>query len=376
MQAQLMDTLEGEPGIRERLDVPIRHAPLAGEHLMAMSGFLDEDFRIFDFNRGMVDAWHFLTKESGTHVVFDELAHTQPGAKGWEIPVDSALFQCFLAFEQSDADEPGALPQCSGLQTEESTNVQHLMAVSRKLRKDPTLSQQNKFERFTEALIARGYIFRAGMLKGQPASALRSVFRDVAGEATWKLSSYQPGPQRLGFEVATKLALDSAIAYQPRPFYLFLGVTSGGLEVAASPRVTSWEDKEFRVRVGLRGEYTEFARLSSGSSVRGVETTAALTGLVGMPFPSLQAIRYELGLGFLTEGTYRWELDDKLALRFAAEASLALVGAEHLEVSIRPRVYFDGGRPGSGLYVRPNAQRPPPEELAVVGLLLGAGWRF
>jgi hypothetical protein len=343
---------------------------------MAMSGFLDEDFRIFDFHRGMVDAWHFLTKESGTHIVFDELAHTTSGAKGWEIPVQSDLFGCFLAFEQSDADEPGTLPACSQLQSEESGNVQHLMAVSRKLRRDPTLSQQNKFDRFTEALIARDYIFRGGMLKGQPASALRSVFRDVAGEATGKLSSLQPGPQRLGFEVATKLALDSAIAYQPRPFYVFLGVTSGGLEVAASPRLTSWGDKELRVRAGLRGEYTEFARLSTGSSVRGVETTAAVTGVLGMPVPSLQAIRYEVGLGFLTEGTYRWELEDKLALRFAAEGSLTLVGAEHLEVSIRPRVYFDGGKSGSGLYVRPDAQKPPPEELAVVGLLLGAGWRF
>jgi predicted acylesterase/phospholipase RssA len=376
MQAQLMDTLEGEPEIRERLDVPIRHAPLAGEHLMAMSGFLDEDFRIFDFHRGMVDAWHFMTKESPTHVIFDELAHTNPDAKGWAIHVESPLFACFLAFEQSEASEPGTLPACSQLQTPESGNIQHLMAVSRKLRKDPTLSQANKFDRFTEALIARGYIFRSGMLKGQPASALRSVFREVAGEATGKLSSLQPAPQRLGFEVATKLALDSAIAYQPRPFYVFLGVTSGGLEVAASPRLTSWGDKELRLRGGLRGEYTEFARLSNGSSARGLETTAALTGVLGMAVPSLQAIRYEVGLGFLTEGTYRWELEDKLALRFAAEASLTLVGAEHLEVSLRPRVYFDGGKPGSRLYVRPDAQGEPPEELSAVGLLLGAGWRF
>ena len=200
-----------------------------------MSAFLDEDFRSFDFHRGMVDAWHFVSKESDTRILFEELAHANPESPPTTVGVDSPLFECFLAFEQSVADEPTALPACGRLRTEESQNVLSLMAVSRKMRKDPTLSLSNNFERFTEGLATRGYVFRSGLLKGQTASALQGKFRQVFGDAVTELTHQQPRSQQLGFQVGTKLALDSAIAYQPVPFYSLVGITSGGLELAVSP---------------------------------------------------------------------------------------------------------------------------------------------
>lgn len=373
MSAQLMDTLEAEPEIRERIDVPVRHAPLAGEYLLAMSAFLDEDFRTFDFHRGMVDAWHFVSKESDNRILFEALAQANPEAPPMTVDVDSPLFECFLAFERSEADEPGALPACGRLQTEESRNILSLMAVSRKLRRDPKLSQGNKFERFTEALATRGYVFRSGLLKGQTASALQGRFRQVFGDAVTGLTHQQPGSQRLGFQVGTKLALDSAIAYQPVPFYSLVGITSGGLELAVSPSLLHWKEKELRLRTGVRASYGESARFSGGVSPPDLDTAAYVSGVFGFGPPP---IRLEAGLGLLTEASYLPDTGNWVAVRFAVEGALMLVAAEHLEISLRPRLYLDRGRASSPLYVPTTDGADAPRRFEAVGLLLGAGWRF
>ncbi|HEX5749682.1 MAG TPA: patatin-like phospholipase family protein [Archangium sp.] len=373
MSAQLMDTLETEPDIRERIDVPVRHAPLAGEYLLAMSAFLDEDFRTFDFHRGMVDAWHFVSKESDTRILFQELAHANPEAPPTTVGVDSPLFACFLAFEQSVADEPATLPACSQLQTEESQNVLSLMAVSRKMRKDPTLSLSNNFERFTEALATRGYVFRSGLLKGQTASALQGKFRQVFGDAVTELTHQQPRSQQLGFGMATKLALDSAIAYQPVPFYSLVGITSGGLELAVSPSLMHWKEKELRLRSGVRVSYGESVRFSGGVSPPDFDTAAYVSGAFGFGPPP---IRFEAGLGLLTEASYIPDTSKWVAVRFALEGSVMVVAAEHLEISLRPRLYLDGGRASSPLYVPTTTSPDAPQKFEALGLLLGAGWRF
>ncbi|HZH17564.1 MAG TPA: patatin-like phospholipase family protein [Archangium sp.] len=373
MSAQLMDTLEAEPQVRERIDVPIRHAPLAGEYLLAMSAFLDEDFRTFDFHRGMVDAWHFVSKESDTRILFEELAHANPEAPPTTVRVDSPLFDCFLAFEQSDADEPAALPACGQLPAEESQNVLTLMAVSRKMRKDPTLSLSNNFERFTEGLAARGYVFRSGLLKGQTASALQGKFRQVFGDAVTELTHQQPRSQQLGFEVGTKLALDSAIAYQPVPFYSLVGITSGGLELAVSPSLMHWKEKELRLRTGVRASYGESVRFSGGVSPADFDTAAYVSGAFGFGPPP---IRFEASLGLLTEASYLPDTSKWVAVRFALEGSVMVVAAEHLEISLRPRLYLDRGRADSPLYVPTTGGADAPQKFEAMGLLLGAGWRF
>lgn len=373
MRAQLMDTLEAEPQVRERIDVPVRHTPLAGEYLLAMSAFLDEDFRTFDFHRGMVDAWHFVTKESDTRILFDELAHANPEAPPATVQVDSPLFECFLAFEQSDADEPATLPACARFQQEDGGNVLSLMAVSRKMGRDASLSQSNKFERFTQALAARDYTFRSGLLKGQHASALQDRFRQVFGDAVTELTHHQPFSQRLGFQMGSKLALDSAIAYRPTSFYGLVGLTSGGLELAVSPSLTHWSAKELRLRAGVRLSYGESERFSGGVSPPDLDTSAYVSASFGFGPPP---IRFEVGAGLLTEASYIPETKDWVAVRFAAEGAVMLVAAEHLEISLRPRFYLDGGRASSPLYVATTQRSDAPQKAEALGLLLGAGWRF
>lgn len=372
MNAQLMDTLEAEPDIRERLDVPVRHAPLAGEYLLDMSAFLDQDFRTFDFHRGMVDAWHFLTRESDTHAVFALLPQHTQGRSA--VRVDSPLFECFLAFEASEAATPGTLPECSGLTTPESHNILALMTASRELKHDTSLSRSNKFERFTKALGDQGYIFRSGMLEGQPASALRYQFREVAGEAVDELTRLQPADQRLGFEVATKLALDDAIIYRPNPFYSFVGFTSAGMEVAASPLLHHWDDKAVRLRAGVRSTVQQSAPLRDGTVTLAIDPEVYLNGALGLGPSLIKPLRVELALGVLSNATYLWDPKDWVSVRFAVEGGLTVVAAEHIEVSLRPRLYLDLGDVSSPFYVTTTSG--PGRQLDTVDVVLGAGWRF
>jgi predicted acylesterase/phospholipase RssA len=374
MNAQLMDTLEAEPEIRERLDVPVRHAPLAGEYLLDMSAFLDQDFRTFDFHRGMVDAWHFLTRESDTHAVFALLPQDSTPQRRSAVHVDSPLFECFLAFETSEAATPGALPECGGLTTHESRNILALMTASRELKNDTSLSRSNKFERFTKALGAQGYVFRSGMLEGQPASALPHQFREVAGEAVEELTRQQPADQRLGFEVATKMALDDAITYRPNPFYGFVGFTSAGVELAASPLLHHWEDKAVRLRAGLRSTVEQTSPLRDGTVTLAIDPEVYLNGALGLGPSLIKPLRIELGLGVLSNATYLWAPKEWVSVRFAVEGSLSLIAVEHIEVSLRPRLYLDLGDTESPFYV--TTSTGPARHLETVGMVLGAGWRF
>ena len=375
MTAQLMDTLEAEPEVRERLDIPLRHGLLAGEHLMWMSAFLDEDFRTYDFHRGMVDAWHFLTQESDNRVLFDELARVPGAASTPLVAMNAPLFQCFLAFEQSDVAEPSALPACQNLKGAEVDNIRSLMAANRKIVKDPTISEQNKFERFTTALGERNYVFRSGLLKGEPASALRRQFRRVIGATVDELAHQQPSSQRLGFEVVTKQALDNGVTYAPRPFFWLAGFTSSGVELAVSPALGSWEDKELRVRGGGRASFTQAAPLKDGTTPAfDLETyvgpTFAFNGVFFKP------LRVEIGLSGVSTATYLWTVKQIVSVRFAAEGSFALIAGEHIEVSIRPRVYLDLGNSSSSFYVPVVTGDGPSRHLNAVDVVLGAGWRF
>ena len=114
-------------------------------------------------------------------------------------------------------------------------------------------------------------------------------------------------------------------------------------------------------------------RFSGGASPADLDTAAYVGGAFGFGFP---LVRVEAGLGLLTEASYLPDRGDWVAVRFAAEGSVMLVAAEHLEISIRPRLYLDRGRADSPLHV-PTTQEPDaPERFEAVGLLLGAGWRF
>jgi hypothetical protein len=191
-----------------------------------------------------------------------------------------------------------------------------------------------------------------------------------------QLTHLQPPDQRLGFQVATKLALDDAIIYQPVPLYGVLGLTSAGLELAASPALVHWEDKELRLRAGTRGAFELAAPLKEGSVTQAIDVEAYVNGALGLGLPALKPLRLELGLGLLTDATYLWLPRDWVSVRFALEGGLTLVAAEHIEVSLRPRLYLDLGDANSPLYVSTVSETGNARHLDAVGVLLGAGWRF
>jgi hypothetical protein len=154
---------------------------------------------------------------------------------------------------------------------------------------------------------------------------------------------------------------------------LLAGITSGGVELAVSPSLMHWREKELRLRTGVRASYGESVRFSGGESPADIDAAAYVSGAFGFGPPP---IRFEAGLGLLTEASYLPDTSKWVALRFAVEGSLMVVAAEHLEISLRPRLYLDRGRADSPLYVPTTGSANVPQKFEAVGLLLGAGWRF
>ncbi len=62
---ELYTLLEDQPGLAARIRMPRRHFPAAGDPLADFFGFLETDFRIFDFYLGMYDARRMFLESSG-----------------------------------------------------------------------------------------------------------------------------------------------------------------------------------------------------------------------------------------------------------------------------------------------------------------------
>lgn len=94
LQASLMDTIERRPWLREqrtdtlteRIVVPRRHLPIAGEMLARFMGFFERDFRVFDFFVGMADAKRFIEEDPVFRL------------SGANVAIDDPRFDCMLAY--------------------------------------------------------------------------------------------------------------------------------------------------------------------------------------------------------------------------------------------------------------------------------------
>ncbi|MDB4983812.1 MAG: hypothetical protein JWM82_4564, partial [Myxococcales bacterium] len=63
-ELELLDALEREPTLVEDIEIPPRQGPVAGAYLLEFLAFAENDFRVFDFYTGMVDAWQHLAETS------------------------------------------------------------------------------------------------------------------------------------------------------------------------------------------------------------------------------------------------------------------------------------------------------------------------
>ena len=69
--AELMNAIEREPTLYAGIEIPPRRVPVAGAYLMEFLSFAEQDFRVYDFFTGMVDAWQQL---ASTSLVFQAMA--------------------------------------------------------------------------------------------------------------------------------------------------------------------------------------------------------------------------------------------------------------------------------------------------------------
>ena len=90
--AELMNALEREPTLYAGIEIPPRRVPVAGAYLMEFLSFAEQDFRVFDFFTGMVDAWQQL---ASTSLVFQAMtvANQAPTFTG-----GAPEFRCLLAW--------------------------------------------------------------------------------------------------------------------------------------------------------------------------------------------------------------------------------------------------------------------------------------
>jgi hypothetical protein len=77
---EVTSVFEENPHLQERMIINVKHLPLAGEHLSDFFGFIEEDFRRFDYYLGMYDS-RFTLKEGLTLQKIDSALKNRPRTK-------------------------------------------------------------------------------------------------------------------------------------------------------------------------------------------------------------------------------------------------------------------------------------------------------
>ena len=102
--AELMNAIEREPTLYAGIEIPPRRVPVAGAYLMEFLSFVEQDFRVFDFFTGMVDAWEQL---ASTSLAFQAMAAANQAPT---FAAGAPEFRCLLAWRAHDrvgAPPPG-----------------------------------------------------------------------------------------------------------------------------------------------------------------------------------------------------------------------------------------------------------------------------
>lgn len=350
--AQLLAAIESDDKLPHRLDIPLRTTEVPGEFLIAFSGFLEEDFRVFDFYRGMVDAYLHLTKQS-------PLAAKDAGIGDFMPDIKSPIYKCFLAY--SGGTPP---PECDEVKRTRPNLIALLQATWEPL---PAASDQRLAE-FEHRLREYGYVFQPDD-PIKKAGGIAPAVRHYAGILTDILASKQDtfGGRQVT-ATAAENGLDLQVQYQPPPPFLTLGLVTGGVEVVGSLPLVHWGRDELRLRLGFR-------LLPLGRQV--VDDATVLWRSDGQPtahlafgFPLGDVVRLEVLLGVLGEGSVVWSGGPRFySARVAAEAGLGVLLAQRLELQARPLLYLGEPLMGSGF-------GPPPGGAQALGWSISVGLRL
>jgi predicted acylesterase/phospholipase RssA len=322
---ELAILLEEHPDVADRIVVPRRRFPAAGSPLFAFLGFFEEEFRVFDFNLGMYDAWRTLFAEvrdpGGTLLVeASRVQEPSGGGRGWE------RFACMRAVYEGAAEADVA---CRG---DELADFRALLQVSLDQLYDACRAGDSERHAWTNPhcdLAAAGhapprvpgvsperpaewrrrpdeqelaysmrllgdYGFRfkdIGVPPGRGDLAVARI-RRALGRAGHEFARAQPGPDRGVVTFAAKLAADSVAYSAPdRTLHLSMGPTESEIGYTRGFADSTWMPPGFRLTAALAFRGLEGA-LTSGDTA---PFAALLVG--GLELQPRRNVREQLRLG-------------------------------------------------------------------------------
>ncbi|HEY7372623.1 MAG TPA: hypothetical protein VIF57_10725 [Polyangia bacterium] len=250
-QNELLNALENYSSIPR--NVPARMMPIAGEQLSHFFAFAEEDFRIFDFFMGMVDAREYLASQQPLAV---EVLAAAAGSKGpartaRPLAVDAPEFECFdqhrRMLRQAAVPDIGRIPACARV----DANLIALLKASTDLR----MQAQTELpagtgpgiERFLATIQKYGYQYKQLKFRGAPARAdtATRALRDSAQSLIQSLGAAQPFLEQYPVSMAGK-ALANNFEYQAPRWMQNVGVlATGGVEVGLTRFISPWQHFSF-----------------------------------------------------------------------------------------------------------------------------------
>jgi predicted acylesterase/phospholipase RssA len=368
-------------------EVPARGMPVAGQFLAHFGAFLEEDFRIFDFYQGVIDAQEHAEK----HLLLNpELA-----------PVKTPELTCFRAYRalteaSAPVAEPPALPAaCNDVRP----NLRALLRASARVRQSVwTGSSEDEFIVFLNALHDERFHYQT-LARDEvlDADEVQFVLREELHDSLHQLGRAQGGllsPEVLAVSVGAKAGAD---AYRHRsPAFVSVGF-SNGLELSAGLLSDALRSASGRFALKLLpsirwdnpsrfSPVDDMGRLSSGPSLRTVNLDASGEAHLEIDLRPLGPFQLELGVGYeirqRVEAAARFlpEVWQPVSRRHGPIASVSLILLQRIYLTLTVARWWQRactvddinvGCPG----VEPAYVSYEPIETSQWPLRLGAGWR-
>lgn len=404
MGASLLETAEKNPfvlrqtfdTIQPRLLVPERSVALTSRRMGNFMGFFEEDFRVYDFYVGLLEAENFFREDPiyGAFGVFPKfktsryecmrdyfytIANVVDGRIGSHDLPDS----CNTLEDKETADALAGVRDWHGLREkiidrmDEDWNktVTDQVQLKRMVAADRRLSDENfralivamhnykswllsknhepskEFAKFFEVLDEANFQFvdmqrlRTFKSIGISADKARIIVRDVMQKGITQLMRAQPD---CNAKIQVRL-LGGVLAdiYEPRPSFAHISL---GLNFSGIEHYGGWyldPHRWFRVDIGGR-LYKLEKRTYSDSSGRkqtffGSDAALFARFMTQVPFLNFKIARFDLGVGFIASELFAWKDKDRhVVFRYGPEFTLSLTLLRHLYVDAQFDVFIDG----------------------------------
>jgi patatin-like phospholipase len=401
-EVQIMDALEREPTMYAGLEIPPRRVPVAGAYLMEFLAFAEDDFRVFDFYTGMVDAWQQLAESS---LAFQVLQAVGQGPTF----VHASELDCLLAWRAAQLAGTGAPPAtaCAAVGMDGPArpdlalrpNLEALVRASAQtlawgVAHPPHAPGEQRA--FLDALGAppAPYVYRQLQYRGAPADA-RTVdlaIRDVLQEIIERSTFNQPeGVGRFAVGSVGK-ALANYYVYRPPTVYAAAGLVSDrGFELLGGARLP-WDrhrpgwleprvDGALRVlgiHLASQGAQPDSGRTAAFTYMAAAHLTEELQlHRFSSELQALQStVQFHLGLGWAVETMQTW--NGPLLWRHGPEILVGAAGFQRFYLDVvYDRFLDDCAGNNRCSHADPGlSENVPPVVDANWGLRFSLGYRF